>query len=236
MKTDYVDLMQLHNPTIEQVEQGDLISALQDMKTQGKVRWIGCSSTLPDIAAYIEWGTFDVFQMPYSGLERLHETVITRAAAAGAGTIIRGSVARGAPDKHLQARPSAHSSAPTPPIHRLSTIRRTPPGRLMVALARRVVPRGWRNHLSMLLSGAADQGRKFEAAGLDELRGEGESRTAFLLRFLLTHPDAHTAIVGTLSGEHLKENVRAAQRGPLPADAYVEAKRRLDRIGEQPAA
>jgi aryl-alcohol dehydrogenase-like predicted oxidoreductase len=90
MKTDYVDVMQLHNPTIEQVKQGDLISALRDMKTQGKVRWIGCSSTLPDIAAYIEWGTFDLFQMPYSGLERLHEAVITRAAAAGVGTISDG--------------------------------------------------------------------------------------------------------------------------------------------------
>src|SRR5690348_5082185 len=66
MKTDYVDVMQLHYPSVEQVEQNDLVSALQEMKQQGKVRWIGCSSTLPHIETYIGWGVFDVFQIPYS--------------------------------------------------------------------------------------------------------------------------------------------------------------------------
>src|SRR5579862_32653 len=59
MKTDYVDIMQLHNPGVEQVESGRLIEALQEMKQQGKVRWIGCSSTLPHIATYISMGVFD---------------------------------------------------------------------------------------------------------------------------------------------------------------------------------
>src|SRR3984957_5638485 len=44
MKTDYVDLMQLHNPSVEQAESGELVAALQEMKAQGKVRWIGISS------------------------------------------------------------------------------------------------------------------------------------------------------------------------------------------------
>src|ERR1043166_4641212 len=55
MRTDYVDLMQLHNPSVEQVETGQLVQALQDMKQQGKVRWIGCSSTHPHIDTYIPW-------------------------------------------------------------------------------------------------------------------------------------------------------------------------------------
>src|SRR5437763_2257912 len=97
MKTDYVDVMQLHNPSVEQCEQGDLVAVLQEMKQQGKVRWIGCSSTLPHIKTYIEWGVFDTYQIPYSGLERQHENVITQAARAGAGIIARGGVARGEP-------------------------------------------------------------------------------------------------------------------------------------------
>src|SRR5215210_4076412 len=97
MKTDYVDLMQLHNPSVEQVEQGDLVAVLQEMKQQGKVRWIGCSSTAPHIETYIQWGVFDVFQIPYSALERQHEQAITSAGQSGAGTIIRGGVARGEP-------------------------------------------------------------------------------------------------------------------------------------------
>jgi aryl-alcohol dehydrogenase-like predicted oxidoreductase len=39
-----------------------------------------------------------VFQIPYSALQPEHEDVIREAARAGAGTIIRGGVARGAPD------------------------------------------------------------------------------------------------------------------------------------------
>lgn len=176
MKTDYVDIMQLHNPSVEQTEQGDLVAVLQEMKAQGKVRWIGCSSTHPHIESYIASGVFDVFQIPYSALERQHEEAITLAAEAGAGTIIRGGVARGEPGAGL---------------------------------------------------GNQDRWAAFEKANLDELRSEGESRTAFLLRFTLSHPGMSTTIVGTLIPSHLEENIAIAAKGPLPSDIYEEAKRRL---------
>ena len=184
MKTDYVDIMQLHNPSVEQVEQGDLVSVLQEMKQQGKVRWIGCSSTLPHISHYIQEGVFDVYQIPYSGLERQHENVNSQAAHSGAGVIDRGGVARGEPGEGL---------------------------------------------------GGEDRWKKFSTANLDELREEGESQTAFLLRFLLSHPDIHTTIVGTLIPAHLQENIAIAEKGKLPAEIYAEAKRRLDSSGESPA-
>jgi aryl-alcohol dehydrogenase-like predicted oxidoreductase len=101
MKTDYVDVIQLHNPSVEQVTDGDLVSALQEMKEQGKVRWIGISSTQPHLATYIEWGVFDTFQIPYSALEREHESLIQAAADSGAGVIVRGGVARGEPGSGL---------------------------------------------------------------------------------------------------------------------------------------
>jgi aryl-alcohol dehydrogenase-like predicted oxidoreductase len=52
-------------------------------------------------------GMFDVFQIPYSALQREHEELITQAAAAGAGTLIRGGAARGtlAADKPGQPGP-----------------------------------------------------------------------------------------------------------------------------------
>ena len=82
--------------------------------------------------------------------------------------------------------------------------------------------------------GREDRWQKFEEAGLDELRAEGESRTAFLLRYTLSHPHVHTIIVGTLYPDHLQENIDVAQKGPLPADVYAEAKRRLDQVGVRP--
>lgn len=177
MKTDYVDVMQLHNPSVEQTEQGDLVAALQEMKAQGKVRWIGISSTHSHIETYIKWGVFDVFQIPYSALEREHEGAIQAASDSGAGVIVRGGVARGEPGQGL---------------------------------------------------GDTNRWGLWEAAKLDELLGEGESRTQFLLRFTNSHPGMSTNIVGTKSPAHLRENVDAAARGPLAPETYAEAKKRLD--------
>ena len=185
LKTDYVDVMQLHNPTVEECESGGLVEALEEMRQQGKVRWIGISTTLPHLPAFLRWGVFDTFQIPYSALQREHETWISKSAHAGIGTVIRGGVAKGEPGVSGVGRPEP-----------------------------------W---------------RYFEQAMLDELREEGESRTAFMLRFTLTHPHMHTNIVGTQNPEHLQENVQATLRGPLSSDVYEEAKRRLEGVGMKPA-
>jgi len=185
MKTDYVDVLQLHGPTVQQTEEGGLIEALKDIQKSGKARWIGISSYLPHLPAYIRTGVFDTFQIPYSALERGHENLLADAAAAGAGVIVRGGVGRGEPGAGL---------------------------------------------------GSEDKWKLWEAAKLDELRGEGESRTGFLLRFTLSHPALSTTIVGTMKPEHLAENVRYAEKGALPPDVYEEAKRRLAAAGEAPVS
>jgi aryl-alcohol dehydrogenase-like predicted oxidoreductase len=101
MNTDHVDLWQLHNPSVEETRTGDLVAVLQEVKKSGKALHIGISSTLPHILDYIEWGVFESFQIPYSGLERKHEAVISKAAQSGAGVIVRGGVARGEPGAGL---------------------------------------------------------------------------------------------------------------------------------------
>lgn len=80
MKTDYVDVMQLHNPTVLQSEEHRIVETLQEMRAQGKVRWLGISTSLPHLPTYLQWGVFDVYQIPYSALERAHEDWITKAA------------------------------------------------------------------------------------------------------------------------------------------------------------
>ena len=79
-----------------------------------------------------------------------------------------------------------------------------------------------------------DKWSLFDRANLSDLLDEGEDRTAFMLRFTLSHPDMHTTIVGTVNPDHLASNVAAARRGPLVADAYAEAKSRLAAAGEMP--
>jgi aryl-alcohol dehydrogenase-like predicted oxidoreductase len=67
----------------------------------------------------------------------------------------------------------------------------------------------------------------WQAAGLDEILPDDMSRHEFLLRFTLSHPGLSSAIVGTGKLAHFKDNAEIAIRGPLPAELYEEAKRRL---------
>ncbi len=98
MRTDRLDLVQVHlSPSRAVLEEHDSIAELLALRDEGKVRFIGMSGNLPHLVEHIDMGVFDVFQIPYSALEREHEQLITKAAGAGAGTIIRGGVARGVP-------------------------------------------------------------------------------------------------------------------------------------------
>jgi len=73
------------------------VEAALALKKAGKVRLVGVSGTLPQLVEQVKMGVFDAFQIPYSALQREHEEIIAQASAAGAGIIIRGGVARGAP-------------------------------------------------------------------------------------------------------------------------------------------
>ena len=180
LKTDYLDLVQLHNPINNDIEENDVIQTLLDIKKDGKVRFIGTSSFLPFLPDHVAMGVFDTFQIPYSALNREHENLITSASKSGAGTIIRGGVSKGEFGRN----------------------------------------REWEN---------------YSKSNLDDLLDEGESRTAFLLRFVLSHPHLNTTIVGTKNLEHFKENINTANKGKLSEDIYEEAKKRLSAIGAVPA-
>jgi aryl-alcohol dehydrogenase-like predicted oxidoreductase len=76
----------------------------------------------------------------------------------------------------------------------------------------------------------------WQKVGIDDLIEQaGMSRMEFILRFTYTHPDLDTTIVGTVNPAHLQDNVEALLKGPLPADLYEEAKRRLAIAGSAPA-
>jgi len=100
MKTDYLDVVQFHgSPSREVLETNESVEALIDLQVQGKIRHLGMSGTLPNLKDQIAMDIFDVFQIPYSALYRQHESLISLAASVGAGTVIRGGVAQGAPER-----------------------------------------------------------------------------------------------------------------------------------------
>jgi aryl-alcohol dehydrogenase-like predicted oxidoreductase len=104
MKTDYLDVVQFHaSPSRQALEEHGALDALLELREAGKVRFIGMSGTLPHLIDHIAMGVFDVFQIPYSAVEREHEAAIATAAQKGAGIVIRDSAAKGAPTEGKQA-------------------------------------------------------------------------------------------------------------------------------------
>jgi aryl-alcohol dehydrogenase-like predicted oxidoreductase len=187
LRTDRLDLVQVHmSPSKATLEENRTVQTLKDLQAEGKVRFIGMSGILPNLPDHIAMGVFDVFQIPYSAVQRDHEEFITDAADAGAGTFIRGGAARGAAaeDKNWRIGPLSQD-----------------PG---------VGQRNW------------------ETSGVADLLSEaGLSNMEFILRFTLSHPGLSTTIVGTSNPAHLASNIAIAERGPLPADLYDEARKRL---------
>ena len=53
LRTDYIDLYQLHNPKIDALEQDDLFETLEQLKEEGKIRYYG-SALGPDIGWFEE--------------------------------------------------------------------------------------------------------------------------------------------------------------------------------------
>ena len=192
LRTDRLDLVQVHmSPSVEQLRDNQTVETLQELQKEGKVRFIGMSGILPNLPGQIAMDVFDAFQIPYSAVQRDHEELITAAAGTGAGTLIRGGAARGAPseDKNWRTGP---------------------------------------------LSQPAGLGqRNWAASGIgDLLAGSGMTPMEFVLRFTLSHPYLSTTIVGTASPDHLQSNIATAEKGPLPADLYAEAKSRLQPADE----
>tara|TARA_Y100001936_G_scaffold56222_1_gene55116 strand:- start:83 stop:994 length:912 start_codon:yes stop_codon:yes gene_type:complete len=66
LKTDYIDIMQLHGTDVTSLEKGDVIRALQDSKAEGKIRFIGYSGGNQDAYWAITSGLFDTIQTSFN--------------------------------------------------------------------------------------------------------------------------------------------------------------------------
>ncbi|HQX53082.1 MAG TPA: aldo/keto reductase [Planctomycetaceae bacterium] len=102
LKTDVIDILQFHGGDAETLQREGLIELLLSFREAGLVRFIGVSSSLPNLPALIDLGVFDTFQIPYSCLAPQHHELMARAAATGAGIIVRGGIAQGGPEAEIQ--------------------------------------------------------------------------------------------------------------------------------------
>lgn len=71
LDTDYIDLIQLHATRVPGAEQADALDALEKLKEQGKVRFIGVSvKSVQDALDCINGGRADTVQLVYNMLQQ----------------------------------------------------------------------------------------------------------------------------------------------------------------------
>lgn len=193
LKTDYIDVWQLHAGTPQHFPKGEMEEAVEVMlqaKKAGKVRFLGVTmrNGKPHETGYPagfgyyyapffgEWECIDVLQVVYGGMTRLAEQVIAELAQRGKGVVVRGALK----------------------CYREEALER------------------------------------FRQAGMQELFAPGEDEKAFLLRYAMSHPGVGSVVIGTTSEAHLRQNVAAAEQGPLSPQVYAEAQKRLAQAGLLP--
>jgi aryl-alcohol dehydrogenase-like predicted oxidoreductase len=110
LKTDHVDLLQLHSCTEEQLRQGDVIDVLRRARDAGKTRFIGYSGDGHAALHAVESGAFDTLQISVSIADQeALELALPAAQARGIGVIAKRPIANAIwkesskPDPYYQA-------------------------------------------------------------------------------------------------------------------------------------
>jgi aryl-alcohol dehydrogenase-like predicted oxidoreductase len=97
LRTDYVDVYQLHNPPPEYLRRHDVVAELEALRSAGYIRWIGVSAESPAEAVLaVEAAWLDTIQVTYNFLApEAAVTLFPLAAAHGVGIIAREPLANG---------------------------------------------------------------------------------------------------------------------------------------------
>lgn len=97
MKTDVIDLMQLHSCGIDVLEKGEVIDELQIARAAGKVRFIGYSGDNEAAAWAVNSGQFDTLQTSFNLVDQHARTqLFDQVKAQQMGLIIKRPIANGA--------------------------------------------------------------------------------------------------------------------------------------------
>jgi aryl-alcohol dehydrogenase-like predicted oxidoreductase len=111
LKTDYIDLYQLHNPPLMMLERGEHYAVLEALKQEGKIRFYGVSvHDAYEGTMAIQTGKPDAIQMVYNLLrQEAAEELLPLAQEHNVGLIVREPLASGM----LSGKYSAANTFPT---------------------------------------------------------------------------------------------------------------------------
>jgi len=97
MRTEYIDILQLHSCPLELLQRGEVISVIQEAKQEGKTRFIGYSGDNEAAEWTVESGLFDTVQTSFNLVDQRARTrLFTQAKAKGMGIIAKRPIANAA--------------------------------------------------------------------------------------------------------------------------------------------
>ncbi len=119
MKTDHVDLVQLHSCSAEILERGDVTRALQDARDAGKTRFIGYSGDNENAEFAVASGEFDTLQTSFNLVDqKARRTLLPAAEARGMGIIIKRPIGNAVWGAMKDPQPYEHNPDYTVEYHR----------------------------------------------------------------------------------------------------------------------
>jgi aryl-alcohol dehydrogenase-like predicted oxidoreductase len=198
--TDYIDILQLHQPPEEQQLMEEALAELGKLKQEGKIRFIGASIKGPNVTQsteglcrrYIESGQVDCIQVVYSVLRQKLAPVIDHAKSCGIGVIARTTLESG-------FLTDSFASLCTVPAYSAPDQRsRYPHDRLeqILTLCRR---------FKQLCDGQLGPGHTSQAA----------------IAFVLANASLSSIILGTRTANHVRHNIASSRLSPLP-DPFMD--------------
>jgi aryl-alcohol dehydrogenase-like predicted oxidoreductase len=114
MKTDRVDLLQLHSCSVEVLERGEVVQALQDVQKAGKTRFIGYSGDNANAEWAVNSGIFDTLQTSFSLVDqKARRTLFPQAERRGMGIIVKRPIGNAVWGAAADPRPYQHIPAYT---------------------------------------------------------------------------------------------------------------------------
>jgi aryl-alcohol dehydrogenase-like predicted oxidoreductase len=187
LRTDHLDLIQLHSCSLAELRRGDVIAALERARERGWTRYIGYSGDGQAARYAIECGRFDTLQTSVS----------------------------------IADQEAIELTLPLARAQRIGVIAKRPLANVAWRYARRPGEPYYQDYWSRL-----------RALDYSFLRKDADTAVGTALRFTLTVPGVHTAIVGTTQPDRWERNAALLKKGVLPSVEYERIRARWREVAD----